>query len=152
MNDFVIRAAALALRAVPECNALWDPKTQSAVTSGSVDISVAVATDNGLITPIVKAADGKRLEAIGAEVKVCVVLCVVLLCAAVCVASSSESVLHLLTACFVWCVVVWCGVVWCGVVWCGQALAAKARAGKLQPAEFIGGTFTYVCVSVCCVL
>lgn len=68
VNDFVVRAAALALRDVPEANAFWDAAAGEAKQQQGVDVCVAVATDGGLITPIVKAADGKGLAAISAEV------------------------------------------------------------------------------------
>ena len=56
-NDFVIKAAALALRKVPEVNSSW---METFIRQNhNVDISVAVATDGGLITPIVFAADTK---------------------------------------------------------------------------------------------
>ena len=67
VNDFVIRAAALALRQVPEANAAFDPS--GLVFFEQADISVAVATPAGLITPIVKAADGKGLAQISKEMK-----------------------------------------------------------------------------------
>jgi len=67
VNDFVIRALALALRKVPAANAAW---TDDAVLLYQhVDVSVAVATPTGLITPIVKAADTKGLAVISAEIK-----------------------------------------------------------------------------------
>ncbi len=67
VNDFVIKASALALRKVPQANASW---TDEAVRLyDNVDISVAVATPDGLITPIVRDADKKGLAAISAEVK-----------------------------------------------------------------------------------
>ena len=67
VNDFVIRAVALSLREIPAANASW---TDDAVLQFiDVDVSVAVATPNGLITPIVKKADGKGLAAISAEMK-----------------------------------------------------------------------------------
>ena len=67
VNDFVIRAIALALRRMPAVNASW---TDAAILRyNSVDISVAVATPNGLITPIVRNADNKGLAAISNEVK-----------------------------------------------------------------------------------
>ena len=67
VNDFVIRAAALALRKVPAANASW---VDGALRQyGSADISVAVAIEDGLITPIVRNADGKGLAEISAEVK-----------------------------------------------------------------------------------
>jgi pyruvate dehydrogenase E2 component (dihydrolipoamide acetyltransferase) len=68
VNDFVVRAVALALRDVPEANAFWDSKAGAAVQQPGVDVCVAVATDGGLITPIVKGADGKGLAQISAEV------------------------------------------------------------------------------------
>lgn len=69
LNDFVIRASALALTDVPEANCTWDSSSQSAIQSKSVDISVAVATPDGLITPIIKAAHHKRLSEISATMK-----------------------------------------------------------------------------------
>jgi pyruvate dehydrogenase E2 component (dihydrolipoamide acetyltransferase) len=67
VNDFVIRAVALALRKVPAANASF---TETAIRLyKDVDISVAVATPNGLITPIVKHADQKGLAAISNEMK-----------------------------------------------------------------------------------
>ena len=59
VNDIVIKAAALALRDVPAANAKWDPMQGTAVETPDVDISVAVATPNGLITPIVTKADNR---------------------------------------------------------------------------------------------
>jgi len=67
VNDFVIRAAALALRQVPAANASWSD--EAILLWDSVDIAVAVALDDGLITPIVKAADRKGLAAIAHETK-----------------------------------------------------------------------------------
>ena len=67
INDFVIKAAALALRQVPELNASW---TEAAIrVYRSVDISVAVSTPSGLITPIIRNADCKGLAQIAAEMK-----------------------------------------------------------------------------------
>ena len=51
VNDMVIKACAMALRDHPECNASWTEDEM--IQYGAVDISVAVATDRGLITPIV---------------------------------------------------------------------------------------------------
>ena len=61
VNDFVVRAVALALAEVPEANAIWDAKAQEPKIVDSVDVAIAVATDKGLITPIVKAANTKSL-------------------------------------------------------------------------------------------
>jgi pyruvate dehydrogenase E2 component (dihydrolipoamide acetyltransferase) len=67
VNDFVIRATALALRQVPAANASWSD--EAILLWNTVDIAVAVALDDGLITPIVKAADRKGLAAIANETK-----------------------------------------------------------------------------------
>ena len=67
VNDFVIRAAALALRKVPATNASWVDGVLRQY--GSADVSVAVAIEDGLVTPIVRNADSKGLAEISAEVK-----------------------------------------------------------------------------------
>ncbi|CAM6126923.1 unnamed protein product [Calypogeia fissa] len=69
VNDFVIKAAALALRDVPEANGSWDEKSGSIKLNETIDICVAVATDKGLMTPILKDADKKSLSEISKEVK-----------------------------------------------------------------------------------
>jgi pyruvate dehydrogenase E2 component (dihydrolipoamide acetyltransferase) len=89
LNDFVIKASALALKKVPGVNSQWNADFTRQFSN--VDISVAVQTASGLQVPIVKDADLKGLGGISSSVK---------------------------------------------------ALVAKAKEGKLQPAEFIGGTFT----------
>ncbi|MGH6720064.1 MAG: 2-oxo acid dehydrogenase subunit E2, partial [Alphaproteobacteria bacterium] len=67
VNDFVVRAVALALRQVPDANASW---ADTALRKWStVDVAVAVALDGGLVTPIVRNADHKGLAAISNEVK-----------------------------------------------------------------------------------
>ncbi len=67
VNDFVIRASALALMKVPEANASW---AETAIRLyRSADISVAVAIDGGLITPVVRGAENKGLAAISREMK-----------------------------------------------------------------------------------
>ena len=67
VNDFVIRAVALALRAYPDANCSW---TDEAIRFyQTVDVAVAVAAPNGLITPIVRNADAKGLAAISNEIK-----------------------------------------------------------------------------------
>jgi pyruvate dehydrogenase E2 component (dihydrolipoamide acetyltransferase) len=67
VNDFVVRAVALALRKVPAANAVW---TDAATLQyNTVDVSVAVAVDGGLITPVVRNADAKGLAAISEEMK-----------------------------------------------------------------------------------
>jgi pyruvate dehydrogenase E2 component (dihydrolipoamide acetyltransferase) len=67
VNDFVVKASALALMRVPEVNASW---TDTAMLRHKrADVGVAVALDFGLITPIVFGAEGKGLAAISNEVK-----------------------------------------------------------------------------------
>ncbi|GAX73834.1 hypothetical protein CEUSTIGMA_g1284.t1 [Chlamydomonas eustigma] len=89
VNDFVIKAASLALKKVPGVNSSWQKDFIRQYSN--VDVSVAVQTPTGLLTPIIKDSDKKGLASISSDVK---------------------------------------------------ALAAKAKEGKLQPAEFMGGTFT----------
>jgi pyruvate dehydrogenase E2 component (dihydrolipoamide acetyltransferase) len=67
INDFVIKAAALALRQVPAANASWSE--EGTILWERADISVAVALEDGLITPIVRGADQKGIAQISAEVK-----------------------------------------------------------------------------------
>ena len=66
VNDFIVRAAAQALRDVPEVNASW--QDDAIEYHAGADISVAVATEGGLVTPIVRDADDKSLSAIAAEI------------------------------------------------------------------------------------
>ena len=67
LTDFVVRAAALALRQVPQANSTW---ADGAVrVYDAVDIAVAVNTPKGLITPIVRAADRKDLGTIAGETR-----------------------------------------------------------------------------------
>ena len=67
VNDFVIRAAALALVKVPAANASW---SEEAIRQyESADISVAVAIPGGLITPIIRNAERKGLAAISNEMR-----------------------------------------------------------------------------------
>ena len=67
VNDFIIRATALALRKVPEANASWTD--EAILMHNAVDVSVAVAMEDGLITPIIFDADAKGLSRISAEMK-----------------------------------------------------------------------------------
>jgi pyruvate dehydrogenase E2 component (dihydrolipoamide acetyltransferase) len=67
INDMIIKASALALKAVPSANASW--YDDAIVQYNNIDISVAVATDNGLITPIVFNADQKSVQQISGEMK-----------------------------------------------------------------------------------
>ena len=67
VNDFVIKAAALALKAVPEANASYTP--EGIAMHHNADVSMAVAIDGGLITPIIKKAETKGLAQIATESK-----------------------------------------------------------------------------------
>ncbi|KAJ9159858.1 hypothetical protein P3X46_025319 [Hevea brasiliensis] len=69
VNDIVIKAVAIALRNVPEANAYWDAEKGEIILCDSVDISIAVATEKGLMTPIVRNADQKSITSISSEVK-----------------------------------------------------------------------------------
>jgi pyruvate dehydrogenase E2 component (dihydrolipoamide acetyltransferase) len=67
VNDLVIKAVALALRQVPEANSSWSD--EAILIYNNVDVSVAVAAPDGLITPIIKNADQKTIPAIAGEMK-----------------------------------------------------------------------------------
>jgi len=67
VNDLIIKAAACALRDKPECNASW--YDDAIIQYNNVDVSVAVATEGGLITPIVRNADQKSLPQISGDMK-----------------------------------------------------------------------------------
>ena len=73
VNDFVVRACALALRAVPQVNASWAPAADGSpeeiVLNGDVHVGIAVALPDGLITPVVTFADQKPIAAIAAEIR-----------------------------------------------------------------------------------
>jgi pyruvate dehydrogenase E2 component (dihydrolipoamide acetyltransferase) len=67
VNDFLIRALALALQSVPAANAVW--AGDRILRLRSSDIAVAVALDGGLVTPVIRNAETKSLGAISAEMK-----------------------------------------------------------------------------------
>jgi pyruvate dehydrogenase E2 component (dihydrolipoamide acetyltransferase) len=67
VNDFVIKACAMALKHVPDANSAW--VNDQIYKFKSCDISVAVATDGGLITPVVRQAETKGLVDISNEMK-----------------------------------------------------------------------------------
>ncbi|WVQ80621.1 pyruvate dehydrogenase complex dihydrolipoamide acetyltransferase [Cryptococcus sp. DSM 104549] len=67
VNDFIVKAASLALAEVPEANSAWLGETIRQYKKA--DICVAVATPNGLITPIIKDVGSKGLASISAETK-----------------------------------------------------------------------------------
>ena len=67
VNDLLIRGSALAFRAVPEANAAWaDTEIRQYETA---DVSVAIAVEGGLVTPVVRQADGLSVLEISQEMK-----------------------------------------------------------------------------------
>ena len=67
VNDFIIKAVANALQAVPEANAVW--AGDRVLQLKPSDVAVAVAIEGGLFTPVLKDADMKSLSALSAEMK-----------------------------------------------------------------------------------
>ena len=67
VNDFIIKASALALQEVPDANAVWAGDRILRLTPS--DVAVAVAVDGGLFTPVLKDAHQKSLSALSAEMK-----------------------------------------------------------------------------------
>jgi len=67
LNDFIVKAAAMALQEEPNINSIW--KHDALCTLPESDISVAVATESGLITPIIKSAQKKGLSQISDETR-----------------------------------------------------------------------------------
>ena len=67
VNDFVILATAKALKDVPEANASWSD--EAIMMYNNIDVSIAVAIDGGLITPVIRNADQKEITKISSEMK-----------------------------------------------------------------------------------
>ena len=67
VNDFIIKACALALQQVPDANAVW--ANDRVLSLKPSDVAVAVAIEGGLFTPVLKDADMKSLSALSAEMK-----------------------------------------------------------------------------------
>ena len=67
VNDFIIKACALALQAVPDANAVWAGDRMLKLKPS--DVAVAVAIEGGLFTPVLKDAEMKSLSALSAEMK-----------------------------------------------------------------------------------
>ena len=67
VNDFIIKACALALQQVPDANAVWAGDRMLKLTPS--DVAVAVAIEGGLFTPVLKDAEMKSLSALSAEMK-----------------------------------------------------------------------------------
>lgn len=66
VNDFIVKAAALALVEVPEVNVSWEP--DALLRHASADICVAVATEGGLTTPVLRNAERKSLVELAGEI------------------------------------------------------------------------------------
>jgi pyruvate dehydrogenase E2 component (dihydrolipoamide acetyltransferase) len=67
LNDLMVKACAVGLQRVPQCNAQFTP--EAILIHHRIDISVAVAIDDGLVTPVVRDADRKSVREISAEVR-----------------------------------------------------------------------------------
>jgi pyruvate dehydrogenase E2 component (dihydrolipoamide acetyltransferase) len=67
VNDFIIKACAMALQKVPEANSVWAGDRMLRLKPS--DVAVAVAIDGGLFTPVIKDAHLKSLSALSAEMK-----------------------------------------------------------------------------------
>jgi pyruvate dehydrogenase E2 component (dihydrolipoamide acetyltransferase) len=67
VNDFIIKACALALIKVPGCNAVW--AGDRVLQFKAADVAVAVAIEGGLFTPVIRDAQAKSLSALSAEMK-----------------------------------------------------------------------------------
>ncbi|RAP41119.1 pyruvate dehydrogenase complex dihydrolipoamide acetyltransferase [Rhodovulum viride] len=67
VNDFIVKAAARALARLPEANVIW--RGDEIWQLSTIDIAVAVATDGGLMTPILRGADRMSLGTLSAEMK-----------------------------------------------------------------------------------
>jgi pyruvate dehydrogenase E2 component (dihydrolipoamide acetyltransferase) len=67
VNDYVIKACALALQEVPGCNAAW--AGDRILQFKASDVAVAVAIEGGLFTPVIRDADTKSLSVLSAEMK-----------------------------------------------------------------------------------
>ncbi len=69
INDFIIRAVALSLKEHPHCNSGFNSASGSIILFKTIDISVAVSVEGGLITPIIRHADYKNIGEISVEMK-----------------------------------------------------------------------------------
>jgi pyruvate dehydrogenase E2 component (dihydrolipoamide acetyltransferase) len=67
INDFIIKASALALKSVPDCNVVW--AGDRLLRFKAADVAVAVAIEGGLFTPVLRDADTKTLSALSLEMK-----------------------------------------------------------------------------------
>jgi pyruvate dehydrogenase E2 component (dihydrolipoamide acetyltransferase) len=67
VNDYIIKACALALQQVPDCNAVW--AGDRVLKFKASDVAVAVAIEGGLFTPVIRDAETKSLSVLSAEMK-----------------------------------------------------------------------------------
>ena len=67
VNDFIIKASALALQDVPDCNAVW--AGDRVLKLKASDVAVAVAIEGGLFTPVLRDADTRSLSALSVQMK-----------------------------------------------------------------------------------
>ncbi|MGI8449595.1 MAG: 2-oxo acid dehydrogenase subunit E2, partial [Streptosporangiaceae bacterium] len=67
VNELVVMAVAVAFQDVPEANVTWSD--EGLVAPSSVDVSIAVATDGGLVTPVLRGVESKRLSVIAAQAR-----------------------------------------------------------------------------------
>jgi pyruvate dehydrogenase E2 component (dihydrolipoamide acetyltransferase) len=67
VNDFVVMAVAAAFADVPEANVTWSE--EGLLAHGSVDVSIAVATEGGLVTPVLRGVEAKRLSGVARETR-----------------------------------------------------------------------------------
>ncbi len=67
VNDFIVKASAVALQEVPDCNAVW--AGDRILRFKASDVAVAVAVEGGLFTPVIRNAEAKSLSALSAEMK-----------------------------------------------------------------------------------
>ncbi len=66
VNDIVVKAVASALMDVPEANVIWNPEAMHKFESA--DIAVAVATDGGLLTPVIRGVEKRQLSNLSMEI------------------------------------------------------------------------------------
>jgi pyruvate dehydrogenase E2 component (dihydrolipoamide acetyltransferase) len=69
VNDLLVRASALALRQHPEVNASYSDDGDTVLLHHRVNVGVAVASENGLVVPVIEDADHKTVTQLGAEAK-----------------------------------------------------------------------------------
>ena len=67
VNDFVLLAVAAAFGDVPEANVIWTD--EGLLAPGSVDVAIAVAAEGGLVTPVLRGLEGRRLSSIAREAR-----------------------------------------------------------------------------------